>query len=483
MAETDVIVKLRIDTEDSVNELEAVEKQFTKIDATAEETGETIAAMTKKMELYKSAALKAGATSPIGQEAIKKAAELQGELNKVNELVTRNNTDFDKFRSVVGISQTAINSYGAFQAVSAIVGVENEKLMETMVKLQAAQQLLNSLEGARASLLQKNAVITKGLAFVQKAYAFAINTSSVGLKLFRLALIATGIGVLIVTLGTVIANWDKLTEAINKNTKSWQTFKKVLMVVSAPLFLIIKAYELIREQMQEMGFLMSKETEAMVANTEKRIESLKKEEGVINNKFDFEIAKAQAAGKSTIELEQMKREALIERIKAEAKAIIALVKLNGEYTDEQKERFKELTETFKKLAQDSAVARIKEEKKVTDNFKKELDERAKAGELKAKEDAKRLQEEQDRADQQFDLMNELILSAQDLELQNLAKSYDDKFALAEGNAALEKELLIQQKEDIAQIESDYANRKLEAEAEQAFALMELRLELSVTFFS
>lgn len=164
--ETDLILNLRIDTEDSPNELEKVELQFGKIETQVEETGEAIAGMSKKIELYKSAALKAGAESPIGKEAIAKAAELQGELDKVNELVTRNNTDFDTFRSVVGISQTAINSYGAFQAVSAIVGVENEKLIETMVKLQAAQQLLNSLEGARASLLQKNAVLTKGLGFL-----------------------------------------------------------------------------------------------------------------------------------------------------------------------------------------------------------------------------------------------------------------------------------------------------------------------------
>ena len=96
------------------------------------------------------------------------------------------------------------------------------------------------------------------------------------------------------------------------------------------------------------------------------------------------VAKAKAAGKNTIELEQMKRNALIERIKAEAQATLMLVKLNGEFTDDQKKRIKELSDMAVKLTQDSVVARIAEEKRLSDEHKKELDKRK-----KDKEDAKK----------------------------------------------------------------------------------------------
>jgi hypothetical protein len=205
--EKDIILKLNIDTSDSVSELEKVEQAFADIDKKADETGDQMAALSKKMEMLKGAALKAGATSPVGKEAIKRAAELNSELNKINELVNRNNTDFDTFRSVVGIGQTAINSYGAFQSVSALVGVENEKLLQTMVKLQAAQQLLNSLEAAKQSLMTKNAVVQKAQIALQKAYALAVGTSTTGMKVFRLALISTGIGALIVGLGLHAIIW------------------------------------------------------------------------------------------------------------------------------------------------------------------------------------------------------------------------------------------------------------------------------------
>ena len=468
--ETDLILNLRIDTEDSPNELEKVELQFGKIETQVEETGEAIAGMSKKIELYKSAALKAGAESPIGKEAILRASELQGELDKVNELVNRNNTDFDTFRSVVGISQTAINSYGAFQAVSAIVGVENEKLLETMVKLQSAQQLLNSLEGARASLLQRNSVLTKGLATVQKAYGLAVGTSTGALKLFRLALIATGIGALVVLIGTLIANWKEFTGWIQKTIDRFEFLRPVVDY-------FIQQIENIKAGLTALGILDDEQTVKAKANAEARVKNAQAEEEAINSKYDFEIAKAQASGKATFELEKAKRDALLNRIKIEAVALKKLAELNGKITDEQKERAKELVEEFKKLKREQVLANIQQEKKLTDDYKANIQERKKAGDDLAKEEAKKLEEEYQRQDAQFELMEALRMSAQEKEIANIVKGYEEKFKLAEGNAELEKELLRKQNEEIAEINQTYEDEKLQTESDNALRLRDLRLEL------
>lgn len=468
--ETDLILNLRIDTEDSPNELEKVELQFGKIETQVEETGEAIAGMSKKIELYKSAALKAGAESPIGKEAILRASELQGELDKVNELVNRNNTDFDTFRSVVGISQTAINSYGAFQAVSAIVGVENEKLIETMVKLQSAQQLLNSLEGARASLLQRNSVLTKGLATVQKAYGLAVGTSTGALKLFRLTLIATGIGALVVLIGTLIANWKEFTGWIQKTIDRFEFLRPVVDY-------FIQQIENIKAGLTALGILDDEQTVKAKANAEARVKNAQAEEEAINSKYDFEIAKAQASGKATFELEKAKRDALLNRIKIEAVALKKLAELNGTITDEQKERAKELVEEFKRLKREQVLANIQQEKKLTDDYKANIQERKKAGDDLAKEEAKKLEEEYQRQDAQFELMEELRMSAQEKEIANIVKGYEEKFKLAEGNAELEKELLRKQNEEIAEINQTYEDEKLARESENALRLRDLRLEL------
>ena len=468
--EKDIILKLNIDTSDSVSELEKVEQAFADIDKKADETGDQMAALSKKMEMLKGAALKAGATSPVGKEAIKRAAELNSELNKINELVNRNNTDFDTFRSVVGIGQTAINSYGAFQSVSALVGVENEKLLQTMVKLQAAQQLLNSLEAAKQSLMTKNAVVQKAQIALQKAYALAVGTSTTGMKVFRLALISTGIGALIVGLGLLVANFEKVSTWVKKTIERFEFLK----IVFYQWYLL---YMGVRKALEELGIVDTEQTKIAKENAEKRIKSLQEEEKAIGSRYDFEIAKAKAAGENTFKLEEKKRAALAERLKAEAQAILALVKLNGEFTDEQKERVKELSEMAVSLTREGVVARITEEKRLTDEHKKQVDERAKNNEKTAQEYQKKLKEEQDLADAQFELMNELTMSAQQKEVAELNKFYEEKYAIANGNAELEKKLAEKQAQDIAAINQRYADEKLNAEYESALRMRDLRMEL------
>ena len=461
--EKDVIINIRTSTDNSVDALEKLKERFTEIDTEAAKAGEQMNAMNKKMEMLKGLALEAGATSPIGKKALQEAAELQGQLDQINELVRRNNTDFDTFREVAAIGSTAINSYAAFQSVMALTGVENEKLLETMVKLQAAQQLLSSIEAARASLLQKNAILTKGMAAVQSAYTTAVGTSTGALKAFRLALIATGIGALVVLIGTLVANWSSFVNWVQKSIEKFEWLQKVL----AP---IIWAYEKASELLADWGVIDSAETKKMISNTEARIEALENERNQIGEKFDYEIAKAKAAGENTFESEQQKRAAVIESVKAQMEATIQLVRLTGEFTEEQKEAMLALKDLAIKTQREIVVARIAEEKRQTDEYKKVLTERR-----KAENDSQKEQLEREEA--QWQLLQEIRLSAQDLELLQLQQAYDKKFELAKGNAELEKELAIKQAQEIAAINQRFADEKLQAEWEQAQKMRDLRLEI------
>lgn len=461
--EKDVIINIRTSTDNSVDALEKLKERFTEIDTEAAKAGEQMNAMNKKMEMLKGLALEAGATSPIGKKALQEAAELQGQLDQINELVRRNNTDFDTFREVAQIGSTVVNGYAAFQSVLALTGVENEKLLETMVKLQAAQQLLSSIEAARASLLQKNAIITKGMAAVQSAYSTAVGASTGALKAFRLALIATGIGALVVLIGTLVANWSSFVNWIQKSIEKFEWLQKVL----AP---IIWAYEKAKELLAEWGVIDSEETKRMIANTEARMTAIEDERKAVSDKYDYEIAKAKAAGKNTFELEQQKRAAVIESVKAQMEAAVQLARLTGEFTDEQRDALLELKDLAIKTQREMVVARIAEEKRQTDEYKKVLNERKKAEDQKYKEQI-------DKEEAQWQMLQEIRLSAQDFELLQLAQAYDEKFKLAEGNAELEKALLIKQQEEIAEINKRFADEKLAAEWEQAQKMRDLRLEI------
>jgi hypothetical protein len=142
---------------------------------------------------------------------------------------------------MAGVATGAAAFQGITSAV-ALTGVESEALVKTMVKLQAAQGLVNSVN-IIAQNLNKDAILgiqirntlqkaqnfilygsaaavtaestaTKAAAGAKVAMTAATTGTNLALKLFRGALLATGIGAIVVGLGLLIANFDKIVKAI-----------------------------------------------------------------------------------------------------------------------------------------------------------------------------------------------------------------------------------------------------------------------------
>jgi hypothetical protein len=92
------------------------------------------------------------------------------------------------------------NAFSVAEGASALMGVESEKLQETMVKLQAAMAISQGVQGLKEG----------GLAFKQLGVS-AMNA----LKGIRTGLAATGIGLFVVALGTIVAYWDDIKAAVS----------------------------------------------------------------------------------------------------------------------------------------------------------------------------------------------------------------------------------------------------------------------------
>jgi hypothetical protein len=124
---------------------------------------------------------------------------------------------------------------------------------------------------------------------------------------------------------------------------------------------------------------------------------------------------------------------------------------------------KTLTKGIQTLrAEDLADAKAKQEEK-----KKLIDEQAAKEKLANAESLKQAKEkaakEIEIADKQYDLLQKLRNTDQEQEIYELAKSYDAKFELANGNFELEKELEIAQKEEIAAINQKYRQQEKAAQ--------------------
>lgn len=213
--------------------IDAFQQNLDELNAKVSAGGLTMRDMTQTMKQYQTIAAQAGLESPVGQQAIQAAAQLKDEIGDLKNATTALSSDFVGLDTAMAGIETGAAVFQGVQSAVALTGVENEKLMQTMVKLQAVQGLVNAVSTI-ANKLNKDAilgiqvrnVITKLSNFIatgsttttaaQAAASAALATSQTGvavstgvasgaMKAFRVALISTGIGAIVVLAGALIA--------------------------------------------------------------------------------------------------------------------------------------------------------------------------------------------------------------------------------------------------------------------------------------
>jgi hypothetical protein len=142
---------------------------------------------------------KFGATSKEAIEAAKRAGELKDAIGDAKALTDAFNPDA-KFNALSGSLSGVASGFAAVEGSLALAGVESENLQETMVRLQAAMALSQGLQGLGESIdsfKQMGAVAKNALSGIRTGIA------------------ATGIGVLLIAVGALVAYWDDIKEAVN----------------------------------------------------------------------------------------------------------------------------------------------------------------------------------------------------------------------------------------------------------------------------
>jgi len=145
---------------------------------------------------------KFGLTSDAAQKAAKKAAELKDAIGDAKLLTDAFNPDA-KFKSFSNAISGVVGGFSALQGAQALFGDQSEDLAKTLAKVQGAMALSQGI----------NSVLEAKDAF--KVLSGVIKTNVVtSLTTLRGALIATGIGALAVGVGLLVANFDKVKEAV-----------------------------------------------------------------------------------------------------------------------------------------------------------------------------------------------------------------------------------------------------------------------------
>jgi hypothetical protein len=222
--------------------LDGFESKLQELDQKLKAGGLSMREMNKLMKEYQTVALQAGSASPIGDRATQSAAALKDQIVDLDTRVRLLSSDTIKLDTAMAGVATGAAAFQGITSAVALTGVESEALVKTMVKLQAAQGLVNSVN-IIAQNLNKDAILgiqirntlqkaqnfilygsaaavtaestaTKAAAGAKVAMTAATTATNFALKLFRGALLATGIGALIVGIGLLIANFDKIVKFI-----------------------------------------------------------------------------------------------------------------------------------------------------------------------------------------------------------------------------------------------------------------------------
>jgi hypothetical protein len=285
----DAYKKGKIDQVQATKQLgEAIDKGVVATQKMATETEK----MAGKMKSYKAqiAELKAVLPTLSGEEYVKAQAKLanltdaMGDQQAQIKLLASDTRALDT--TMQGL-QLGVGVFAGLQGASALFGEQSADVEKALLKVNGAMAVLQSLQAIQNTLdtesgfvnsvklywkqlfvkeTIKEAVVTevsvaaqetdilvkeqstiasKAAAAGQAIYSFAVGASTGALRIFKLALAATGIGVAILALGLLVANFDKIKKAIMENSEGFQTFKKVLLFISPPIYLIIGAFEAI----------------------------------------------------------------------------------------------------------------------------------------------------------------------------------------------------------------------------------------------
>ena len=187
-----------------------------KIDIETSQTESSLKALREELKRVKDEMSGLEEGSDAFLQAAKKGGELKHQIDEINQSIRGASADFgDMLGNITNVGAGITGAFQAAKGAMELMGVESEnvtKAIKDMQSIMAMTQGLDSIDQAIKSF---------------KKLSTIVNISSKSLSTFKKALIGTGLGALVVVLGSIVSNWDEFTKSIGLSTKQLEKLGEV----------------------------------------------------------------------------------------------------------------------------------------------------------------------------------------------------------------------------------------------------------------
>jgi hypothetical protein len=368
-----------------------------------------------------------------------RAGEVKDQIGDTKNAIKALSSDTFRLDAFSQAAQGIAGGFAAAQGAMALFGSENKAVEEAIKKTQGAMALLQGVT-AITNILQKDSAFSLNfLGKAQKANAVATDVGTKATKGFSKALIATGVGALVVALGFLIANFEDV--------------KTVVLNLMKPFDGIIAK---VRDFLHTISFGLiddasTAKTKENAEESLKAIEKVAKYNQSMEKQMQRSIDLAKAKGKSDKEVLKLEKELLDFRLKnnyAEQDAIKRKMAL-GTATDDEKKKLFELVESARDLVKDRELLDINYQKGV-EKRNEEAKKKKQEDDQKEKDKEKKRYEESIKANETY--FAHLIATAQlndqeteTLEIQKLEKQLEIEKKFGNDTTALADQIALKKK--------------------------------------
>lgn len=158
----------------------------------------------------------------------KELAELTDQIGGAKAEIKALSSDTRSFDLFAGSVSFAADALQTFAGAAVLAGASEEDAAQATKTLVAVQSVANGVKGIANELTTRGTAANKLYAFSQRQIAILTDSSATSLSKFKAALITTGFGAIIVGIGLLVANLDKVKKALGFASEAQEAYNETL---------------------------------------------------------------------------------------------------------------------------------------------------------------------------------------------------------------------------------------------------------------